>query len=246
MSGREQLVPRDLVYPPDKSKDEIDKANNEDFKQSEDNAEYAALGYLKYPPAVTVETVSKDGPSAGKLQDGDAIDAVERQAGDQPRPVHRDPEEDQAGPGGRRRLPPQERTARHRRPSSCGDQPGPRLRLPGRRRAGRAVGAVQDRLQPRQHRRPVGGTDVQPGRHRQADHRRPQRRRSSSRAPAPSPPTARSARSAASPTRWWPPTRPARRCSWCPPTTATRPKSAHEDGLELIKVETPRRGPWTR
>ena len=28
MSGREQLVPRDLVYPPDKSKDEIDKANN--------------------------------------------------------------------------------------------------------------------------------------------------------------------------------------------------------------------------
>ena len=54
MSGREQLVPRDLVYPPDKSKDEIDKANNSDFKQSEDSAEYAALGYLKYPQAVTV------------------------------------------------------------------------------------------------------------------------------------------------------------------------------------------------
>ena len=29
MSGREQLVPRDLVYPPDKSKDEIDEANNQ-------------------------------------------------------------------------------------------------------------------------------------------------------------------------------------------------------------------------
>ena len=40
-SGREQLVPRDLVYPPDKSKDEIDKANTTDFKQSEDSAEYA-------------------------------------------------------------------------------------------------------------------------------------------------------------------------------------------------------------
>ncbi len=76
MSGREQLVPRDLVYPPDKTKDEIDKANNQDFKRSEDSAEYAALGYLKYAPAVTVETVSKDGASAGKLKEGDAIDAV--------------------------------------------------------------------------------------------------------------------------------------------------------------------------
>jgi PDZ domain-containing protein len=76
VSGREQLVPRDLVYPPDKSKDEIDKSNNQEFKRSEDSAEYAALGYLKYPPAVTAETVSKDGASAGKLKEGDAIDGV--------------------------------------------------------------------------------------------------------------------------------------------------------------------------
>jgi PDZ domain-containing protein len=76
MSGREQLIPRDLVYPPDKSKDEIDQANNKDFKRSEDSAEYAALGYLKYPQAVTVENVNNPGPSAGKLKVGDAIDAV--------------------------------------------------------------------------------------------------------------------------------------------------------------------------
>jgi Lon-like protease len=76
MSGREQLVPRDLVYPPDKSKDEIDQANNTDFKRSEDSAEYAALSYLKYPSAVTVENVSDPGPSVGKLQRGDAIDFV--------------------------------------------------------------------------------------------------------------------------------------------------------------------------
>ncbi len=76
MSGREQLVPRDLVYPPDKSKDEIDEANTTDFKRSEDTAEYAALAYLKYPKAVTVETVNDPGPSAGKLEEGDAIDAV--------------------------------------------------------------------------------------------------------------------------------------------------------------------------
>ncbi|HEX2285529.1 MAG TPA: PDZ domain-containing protein [Mycobacterium sp.] len=75
-SGREQLVPRDLVYPPDKSKEEIDESNTTDFRQSEDSAEYAALHYLKYPMAVTVESVNDDGPSAGKLADGDAIDAV--------------------------------------------------------------------------------------------------------------------------------------------------------------------------
>jgi PDZ domain-containing protein len=76
MSGREQLVPRDLVYPPEKSKDEVDEANTSDFRQSEDSAEYAALQYLKYPMAVKVDSVNDDGPSKGKLADGDAIDAV--------------------------------------------------------------------------------------------------------------------------------------------------------------------------
>lgn len=75
-SGRDQLIPRDLVYPPDKSKEEIDEANTKDFRQSEDSAEYAALHYLKYPMAVTVESVDEDGPANGKLQAGDAIDAV--------------------------------------------------------------------------------------------------------------------------------------------------------------------------
>lgn len=77
MSGSEQLVPRDLVYPPDKSRDDVDKANDEDFKNSEDSAAYAALDYLKYAKAVTVETVTDPGPSAQKLHDGDAIDAVD-------------------------------------------------------------------------------------------------------------------------------------------------------------------------
>ena len=75
-SGRDQLIPRELVYPPDKSKDEIDEANTKDFRQSEDSAEYAALSYLKYPMAITVESIDDKGPSKGKLQAGDAIDAV--------------------------------------------------------------------------------------------------------------------------------------------------------------------------
>ncbi|WP_396904204.1 PDZ domain-containing protein [Mycolicibacterium phlei] len=76
LSGRDQLVPRDLVYPPYKSKEEVEEANTTDFRRSEDSAEYAALQYLDYPMAVTVENVNEDGPSAGKLQAGDAIDFV--------------------------------------------------------------------------------------------------------------------------------------------------------------------------
>ena len=155
MSGREQLVPRDLVYPPDKSKDEIDEANNTDFKRSEDSAEYAALGYLKYPTAVTVETVNDPGPSAGKLQDGDAIDAVNGKPVANARRVHGDAEGHQA----RRQLVIDYR--RKNAPAgtatiTLGTNPDRDHGYPRGRRARRAVGAVHHRLQPRQHRRTVG------------------------------------------------------------------------------------------
>lgn len=77
LSGQEQLVPRDLVYPPGKSRDEVNKDNNDDFVLSEANAQYAALGYLNYAPALTVELVNKDGPSDGRLQVGDAIVSID-------------------------------------------------------------------------------------------------------------------------------------------------------------------------
>ena len=76
MSGREQLWPRDLVYPPDKSREEVNKDNTAEFEQSEAQAEYAALGFLKYAPALTAEIINKGGPSARKLQPGDAIEKV--------------------------------------------------------------------------------------------------------------------------------------------------------------------------
>lgn len=75
-SGNDQLIPRDLVYPPDKSREEVEEANSRDFRESEDSAEYAALDYLKYPMAITVESIAEDGPSEGKLQAGDAIVGV--------------------------------------------------------------------------------------------------------------------------------------------------------------------------
>lgn len=76
-SGRDQLIPREMVYPPDKTREEINEANTRDFRKSEDSAEYAALHYLKYPMSVTVDNVEEDGPSHDKLQAGDAIDGVD-------------------------------------------------------------------------------------------------------------------------------------------------------------------------
>lgn len=78
-AGQDQLIPREMVYPPDKSREEINEANNRDFRESEDSAQYAALHYLKYPMAVTIDTVDEDGASHGKLQPGDAIDGVDNQ-----------------------------------------------------------------------------------------------------------------------------------------------------------------------
>ena len=76
-SGSQQLVPRDLVFPPEKSREDIEKSQNADFQNSEDNAEYAALSFLKFDRAVTVEKVTDPGPSVGKLQAGDAVDKVD-------------------------------------------------------------------------------------------------------------------------------------------------------------------------
>ena len=76
LSGDQQLVPRDLVFPPEKSREDIQKSQSADFQNSEDTAQFAALNYLKYPKAVSVEKVNDPGPSVGKLQTGDAIDKV--------------------------------------------------------------------------------------------------------------------------------------------------------------------------
>ncbi len=77
LSGSQQLVPRDLVFPPEKSREDIQKSQSADFQNSEDTAQFAALNYLNYPKAVSVEKVNDPGPSVGKLQTGDAIDKVD-------------------------------------------------------------------------------------------------------------------------------------------------------------------------
>ncbi|MEU4342896.1 PDZ domain-containing protein [Nocardia sp. NPDC023852] len=75
-SGKHGLVPRAEVYPPGVSRDEIDKSNQQEFKDSEGNAEVAALHYLNLPTVVLLRKVSDDGPANGVLRAGDELVSV--------------------------------------------------------------------------------------------------------------------------------------------------------------------------
>ncbi|MFM1725039.1 PDZ domain-containing protein [Rhodococcus sp. PAM 2766] len=73
VSGRQGLVPREEVYPPQKSKDEVQEENSAQFAKSENSAEIAALRFLNLPVAVEIGTVGEGGPAAGVLREGDRV-----------------------------------------------------------------------------------------------------------------------------------------------------------------------------
>ena len=76
-SGRYGLVPRSEVYPPDKTREEIDEGNQAEFARSEDSAELAALRFLDYPIALQIDQIAADGPAANVLQAGDQLVSID-------------------------------------------------------------------------------------------------------------------------------------------------------------------------
>jgi Lon-like protease len=70
------VVPKEAVYPSDKSVQETQRQNRDAFVTSEQAAESAALGHLGYPDKVVVQGLTGGSPSQGLLQEGDAIEAV--------------------------------------------------------------------------------------------------------------------------------------------------------------------------
>jgi PDZ domain-containing protein len=71
------VVPRELVYPPDKSEKQVNEDNDREFQQSQSSAETAALRKLGYPVEVVVTEVSREFPAAEILAAGDVILAVD-------------------------------------------------------------------------------------------------------------------------------------------------------------------------
>ncbi|MEV8375639.1 PDZ domain-containing protein [Kribbella sp. NPDC056861] len=67
------LFPRDIIYPPEQSADEVEQQNTAEMTGSQDSAVAAALQEAKVPYKPKVSTVSKGSPSDGKLKPGDIV-----------------------------------------------------------------------------------------------------------------------------------------------------------------------------
>ncbi|MEH1012831.1 PDZ domain-containing protein [Micromonospora sp. CPCC 206060] len=78
-SDDEAVVPRELIYPPGQTEQQIEQRNADDFAASQTSAETAALRELGYPVQVTVKTVAADGPSAAVFRPGDVLTSVDGQ-----------------------------------------------------------------------------------------------------------------------------------------------------------------------
>jgi PDZ domain-containing protein len=76
-SGDSAVVPRELVYPPDKTEKQVDEENANSFRESQTSAETVALRKLGFPVQVTVTEVTKGLPAESVLKPGDVITTVD-------------------------------------------------------------------------------------------------------------------------------------------------------------------------
>ena len=72
-TGRYALAPREDYYPPDKTVQQVQEQDAQDFRDSQSAAEIAALTYLGYPMVTYVGDIPDGSPSAGLLQPQDQI-----------------------------------------------------------------------------------------------------------------------------------------------------------------------------
>lgn len=75
-TGDYSIVPREDVFPPDQTVEQVNERNAELFRESQSAAEIAALEYLDYPNVVYAGNIIDGSPSAGKLQTQDRIVSV--------------------------------------------------------------------------------------------------------------------------------------------------------------------------
>jgi PDZ domain-containing protein len=83
------VVPHSTLYPEDKSAEEVDQENAEEFSASQESAKVVALEELgiDVPSHVIVGSVVKGGASQGKLHAGDIIRAVDGKRVSEPKDV---------------------------------------------------------------------------------------------------------------------------------------------------------------
>jgi PDZ domain-containing protein len=86
-AGDQQVVPRDTVFPPGKSDEQVQQENTDQFASSEANAEVAALTELKIPTRVVVSALTPSSPATDLLRPGDELVSVAGKPVSTPREV---------------------------------------------------------------------------------------------------------------------------------------------------------------
>ncbi len=74
--GESAVVPREELFPPDRTEKQVDEQNAREFSESQSDAVVAALRELKFPEKIVVQGLSPDSPSKDKLRTGDVLDKV--------------------------------------------------------------------------------------------------------------------------------------------------------------------------
>ena len=75
---RREVLPRDVIYPPDQSVSEVERQNAEEMETSQQDAVVAALREIgvRVPSAVVVSSIAVGAPALGHLKAGDVIRRV--------------------------------------------------------------------------------------------------------------------------------------------------------------------------
>jgi PDZ domain-containing protein len=76
-SDKQAVVPKDVIYPPDRTEQQVEEQNEQEFQVSQTSAETVALRELGYPVQTFVADVTPDGPAAGKLAKADVLTTVD-------------------------------------------------------------------------------------------------------------------------------------------------------------------------
>ncbi|MBM2622443.1 PDZ domain-containing protein [Actinoplanes sp. LDG1-06] len=83
-SSSDAVVPRELIYPPDRTEKQVEQQNAEEWTESQNSAVTVAMTKLGYPVQTVVNKVTAGGAAVGLLQENDVITAVDGTKVDSP------------------------------------------------------------------------------------------------------------------------------------------------------------------
>ena len=89
----DDLIPIEMIFPPDVSPEEVERSNEAAFTSSEAAATVAAMGYLDVDVEIHVVDVVEDSAAEGQVQPDDVIRAVDGESMEQPNQVGENPDD---------------------------------------------------------------------------------------------------------------------------------------------------------